>query len=158
MTTPGANSRQVPPDPIPKGEGDGSGFPRERRLRKRSEFATVYSRGRSWSHPLLVLRVLPSRQPSTRFGFAVGKRVGAAVARNRLKRRLREAVRQLPIRPGYDIVIIGRPPARDSTYQQIQAALFQVLERGHLLDERPHFPLPQEEGNINSAARAVPRA
>jgi ribonuclease P protein component len=102
----------------------------------------VYSRGRSWSHPLLALRVLPNQQPTSRFGFAVAKQVGNAVVRNRLKRRLREAIRQTAIRPGYDIVVIGRIPARESGYQELHTALIGLLQRGRLLVEEHASAVP----------------
>src|SRR5207244_1471313 len=123
------------PTPLPEGEGISKRFPREKRLRKRSEFATVYSRGRSWNHPLLALRVLPNQQPLTRFGFAVGKKVGGAVVRNLVKRRLREVIRQLVVAPGFDVVVIGRPPARETSYQELQTAVQQLLQRANLLQD-----------------------
>jgi ribonuclease P protein component len=135
------------PTPLPQGEGISKRLPREKRLRKRSEFATVYSRGRSWSHPLLALRVLPNQQPLTRFGFAIGKKVGGAVVRNRVKRRLREVVRQAVVAPGYDVVVIGRPAARETSYQDLQEALLHLFRRAGLLSQ------PQE-----AATGALPRS
>ena len=108
-------------------------FPPEKRLRKRSDFAQVYSRGRQWSHPAIRLRVLPNHGCPSRFGFAVGKHVGKAVVRNRLKRRLREVVRQAAIRPGYDVVVTGRPAATATTYLQLRTALMDMLARARLL-------------------------
>ena len=110
------------------------GFSRERRLRKRSDFAGVYARGRSWSHPLVRLRVIPNQLALTRLGFVVGKVVGKAVVRNRLKRRLREMVRYLTLRPGHDVIISGRPPAVQSNAQELREALLNVLGRARLID------------------------
>ena len=109
------------------------GFPPEKRLRKRAEFSKVYAHGRAWSHPLLRLRVLPNGLGVSRFGFAIGKRVGKAVVRNRTKRRLRETVRQMDIRPGYDVVIIGQPAAATSSYQALRAGVMDLLTRARLL-------------------------
>ena len=66
---------------------------RQSRLRANQDFQRVRREGRSWSSPLAVLIAAPNAADHTRFGFAVGKRIGNAVTRNRVKRRLREAER-----------------------------------------------------------------
>jgi ribonuclease P protein component len=102
------------------------------RLRRRNDFAAVYSKGRTQSNQLLVLRVLPNDRETTRFGFVVGKAVGGAVVRNRVKRRLREAVRSLLIRPGFDIVIGARKAAADAPFSALREGLAALLERSKL--------------------------
>ena len=74
------------------------GFPRAGRLRKHSDFERVYKQGRRHFSPhmtVFFLRraegVLPEK--GSRVGFTVGRGLGGAVERNRIKRRLREAVR-----------------------------------------------------------------
>jgi ribonuclease P protein component len=71
-------------------------------------------------------------------GFAAGKRVGTAVARNRAKRLLREALRQqlAHLAPGWDLLFIARAPLATVKLPQAQVAVEQVLERARLL--RPH--------------------
>lgn len=110
-------------------------FPPEKRLRKREDFASVYSRGRSWVHPLLRIHVLPNDRGETRFGFVTGKRVGKAVIRNRVKRRLRELARQMALRPGYDVVIAARPDAAARPYRELGEGLSVLLRRANLLLE-----------------------
>jgi RNase P protein component len=66
------------------------------RLRRRADFASVYDRGRILNDPLLVLRVSPNGLSHNRYGFVVSKRVGGAVVRNRVRRRLQEVVRLAP--------------------------------------------------------------
>ncbi len=69
------------------------------------------ARRRSWAHPLLVLYAAANEGGPTRAGFVVGRRIGKAVVRNRVKRRLREAWRSLleEVPPGHDYVLIARP-------------------------------------------------
>jgi len=105
------------------------------RLRVRRDFLAVYRKGRAWSHRFLVLRTLPNGLPHNRYGFVVSKRLGKAVARNRLKRRLREGVRLCTVRPGWDVVLLARPPAAAATYQQLREALVDLLSRARLLDK-----------------------
>ena len=109
---------------------------RAERLRRRSDFARVYQRGRAWSNDLLAVRVLPNALPHSRFGFAVGKRIGTAVARNRVKRRLRESVRGLRPAGGWDVVIVARPAAAAADSAALAAALRSLFGRAQLLARR----------------------
>ncbi len=76
----------------------GGGFPRAARLLKHSDFDRVYKQGRRHFSSHLTVFYLrqaegASRKGSARVGFTVGRALGGAVERNRIKRRLREAVR-----------------------------------------------------------------
>ncbi|MGI8550756.1 MAG: ribonuclease P protein component [Dehalococcoidia bacterium] len=106
---------------------------RDLRLRRRQDFSTVHRRGRSWANALLVARVLPNGLPQSRYGFSISKRVGKAVVRNRIKRRLREAVRSLPVRGGVDLVLIARQPAAQADYAQLLGAARGLIARAGLL-------------------------
>lgn len=114
------------------------------RLTKGEDFEQVRSEGRSWVHPLLVLCALPNDRAHSRFGFAVGKRVGKAVTRNRAKRLLREAIRlrENHIAPGWDLVFIARARIRQADFHQVDRAVEHLLRRAGLLwpegdDETP---------------------
>lgn len=106
---------------------------REERLAKRREFETVYTEGRSWANSLVVLRALPNSLGSNRYGFAVGKRLGGAVVRNRVKRRLREVVRHTTIKDGWDMVFIARQAAAEVDYHALRKATEELLARAQLL-------------------------
>ena len=114
------------------------------RLRVRRDFLAVYRKGRAWTHRFLVLRALPNGLTYNRYGFVVSKRVGKAVARNRLKRRLREGLRLLSVRPGWDVVFLARPSAAAAKYRQLREALVELLSRARLLDKRE--PVRQRAG------------
>ena len=109
-------------------------LPRAHRLTKRGDYARVRHRGRSRAHPLLILVAAPNDGETTRVGAVVGKRIGTAVVRNRVKRLLREAARArlscLP--PGYDIVLIARQEAAVARLDEITAALDVLLQRARL--------------------------
>lgn len=106
---------------------------REKRLTSRREFEAVCSQGSSWSNDLVVLRVLPNDRGSSRYGFAAGKRVGGAVVRNRVKRRLREAIRLTPTKDGWDMVFIARQAAAAADYHALSRAAQELLARAQLL-------------------------
>ena len=105
------------------------------RLRTRQEFDAVYRRGRPYRSELLVLRALRTERPVSRFGFVVGKVLGKAVIRNRLKRRLRESVRSLPVAHGWDLVLNARRGAQDADYHQLRSNVAELMSRAGVLNE-----------------------
>jgi len=117
-------------------------FRRAQRLRSSMDFQRVRRRGRSTSGALLALGYGPKPNISpgvpgneSRVGFSISKRVGTAVVRNVIKRRLRESIRRQWSRlaPGWDIVITARTGAAGATYDELNVELCRLLERAHLL-------------------------
>jgi len=72
----------------------GASFPRAARLLKHSDFDRVYKQGRRHFSSHMTVFYLRQAEGGARIGFTVGRALGGAVERNRIKRRLREAVRQ----------------------------------------------------------------
>ncbi|HEX2912621.1 MAG TPA: ribonuclease P protein component [Chloroflexia bacterium] len=109
-------------------------------LTKGRQFQYVRARGKSWAHPLLVLVAAPNNLEITRCGFSVGKRLGKAHTRNRLKRVLREAVRvrHPGIKKGYDLVWIARNNlTEDIDFWVIDAVVDSLLRKARLLEFEP---------------------
>lgn len=103
---------------------------RSERLRKGDEFDTVYKKGAVISGPLLVVRCLGNDLGHPRWGFAVGKRLAPkAVVRNRVRRRLREAVRSLCVTGSTDLVVTARVGAVKAEMIDLRAALRAALAR-----------------------------
>lgn len=96
------------------------------RLRKRSEFKAA-AKGRRVNRPGLALQMAPGEPGAgPRFGFTVTRKVGNAVVRNRIRRRLREAVRVGALqkaRPGTNYVVIGREAALTRPFTELVADL-----------------------------------
>lgn len=87
------------------------------RLTKRDEFRAVYEANLKKPVGPLVLFALPNTLGHPRLGLSVGRRVGNAVQRNAIKRRLRDAFRLIaaawpPSQPGLDLVLVVRPHPR----------------------------------------------
>lgn len=106
---------------------------RTQRLRKGDEFDTAYREGTVVGGPLLVLRHLDRDTGTVRWGFAVGKRLARhAVDRNRAKRRLREAARQVSVPPGHDIILTARAGALTADFPTLKAAIERAVYRAGL--------------------------
>ena len=105
----------------------------EEYLKKEKQFSLVYSKGRLMRGGLLSIRLMPNSLCISRYGFIVGKRVGKAVVRNRVKRLLRELLRQTPLRPGWDIIFIARSPAARDNYASLGKSVRGLLFRAGLL-------------------------
>ena len=71
----------------------------------------------------------------SRFAFMVSKRVGNSVVRNRVKRRLREAIRASQVKPGWDVVFIARRGVERAEYHQLAQAASNLLRHTYLASE-----------------------
>lgn len=96
----------------------------------------MYTKGRSVANKAAVLYVLPQKPAGTsQAGFAAGKKLGKAVVRNRIKRRIKEAVRLLwpRVKPGFRVIIIARQGAKDMPFPQLQQRVAELFERAGVL-------------------------
>jgi ribonuclease P protein component len=103
------------------------------RLTGKQRFSQIHQEGRSIANNLLVLRVLPNDLAWSRFGFVISKRIGNAVVRNRMKRRLREVIRQAPVPGGWDAIFIARRGSSLASYPQLQSSVLNLLQRTRLI-------------------------
>lgn len=102
------------------------------KLKKRIQFVTIANKGRKVVSSGLILQIKDNALDINRIGFTVTKKVGNAVIRNRVRRRLREVVRLgLPSfeKTGYDFVIIGRKETITRSFKNLQADFDKVLSQ-----------------------------
>lgn len=100
------------------------------RLKSPQEFSAVYNQGKPHFGKYVVISVLPANRSVARVGFAVGKKVGNAVTRNKIKRRLRAIVQNQSsqISPGFDLVIGAKRNSVTANFQDLAEDVSRVLK------------------------------
>ncbi|APV44372.1 ribonuclease P protein component [Dehalogenimonas formicexedens] len=117
-----------PPDAI-----DGGYIQRERRLRRREDFQRVLATGRSRADNYLVLKLAEGTAGLSRIGLVTSKKVGGAVERNLVRRRLRGILGPLKLKPGADLVFIARSSAARAPYSILESSVKSLLKRAGLV-------------------------
>ncbi len=99
------------------------------------DFARLAERSVARTHPLLVGRFVRNDLDQTRFRLATGRRLGGAVVRNRVRRRIKEAPRVMApsFQPGWDVLIIARPAIVGADHDALVGALGRVLRSGGVI-------------------------
>lgn len=123
--------------------------PRVSTLKSRRDFLALRS-GQHWSAKTLVLqaRKRDDETGSYRVGYTITTKVGNSVVRNRIKRRLREAVqRSFPAnaKPGHDYALIGKRRALGAKFESIVQDLNTALDRVHQKRENPANHRPKQD-------------
>jgi ribonuclease P protein component len=106
-------------------------YPPAERVCLRRDYDRAYRSGTRAGARHLVLHAAPNGLDHPRLGTTVSRKVGGAVVRNRIKRRLRDLFRRNRDRfpPGMDVVIGVRPSAATSSYEDLRTDLFSALRR-----------------------------
>jgi len=103
-------------------------------LRRRADFEAIGRHGTARSTPPLILRWLRTDRAEMRIGLSTPRTLGGAVQRNRVRRRLRSLLRARigEIGPGWDLLLIARPPAGDASQAELGAAIDALLARADI--------------------------
>lgn len=103
---------------------------KHQRIKKNKEFQHIFKKGKSFANRQFIVYVLKNDQPEFRLGLSVSKKVGNAVARNRVKRFIRQAFLEnhTELMQKADYVIIARQQAADLDYHESKKSLEHVLK------------------------------
>ena len=122
-------------------------FSRSARLSRSSEFRLVKASGKSWTGKYLVLAILMrDAEEPTRIGIIATKRLGNAVSRNQVRRRIREIFRlnQHRIKKGFWVVTIARLSAAKAAFDELQRDWLRLVERASILAPGSHGSHPPD--------------
>lgn len=108
---------------------------RENRLTKDKEFKHVFEKGRSFKENSLFLKISANDLDSFRIGIIVSKKVSKkAVKRNKIKRQIREIVRESNLKNGFDLVIVTYPTISLKTFEEIKKELNNLFKKAKCSD------------------------
>jgi ribonuclease P protein component len=112
-------------------------FPKSSKIRSSADFATVRGKGRTTQSSCLRLSCHASGDQPTRFGIVTSRRVGGAVVRNKVRRRIREIIRSaMPdIRPGLLVVTIAKPGAAGASFDTLRSEWLLLARRLSILPQ-----------------------
>lgn len=106
------------------------------RVKNDKDFQVLFKQGKSFANRKFVVYVIDRQKGHLRVGLSVSKKLGKAVTRNTIKRRLRHVVQALqPKLLPYDVVIIARKGVEELAYADIQQHLTHVLKLANLYQE-----------------------
>lgn len=108
-------------------------------VKENYEFRRIYRKGKSAVSPQLVIYCQRNRRGHSRLGVSVSTKLGCAVVRNRVRRRIREIYRlnKAKMLPGYDLIVVARVRDVETDYQKLDRTYLRLLEQLDLLREDP---------------------
>jgi len=104
-------------------------------LKKNHEFKRLYNKGKSAATQCVVVYCRRNGKAENRLGVTVSTKLGGAVVRNRIRRRLKEIYRlnEEKLSTGYDIVIVARMRSRFAGYREIESSVLSLFNKLNLL-------------------------
>jgi ribonuclease P protein component len=125
-------------------------------LKKNHEFRRLYAKGRSSASRFMVVYCRENRRGVNRVGFTVSSKLGGAVARNRMRRRLREVYRlnEPTLAPGFDIVVVARHSTAEAPFGELSRDFVRLCRAVGASARRSGAGTPRR-AVVNGAGRAA---
>jgi len=106
-------------------------------LKKNRDFRRLYSKGKSAANALLVIYCLKNQSPVNGLGITVSKKLGGAVVRNKVRRRIKEAYRlcEGDVKTGFNIVLVARSRCVGCSFCSLQRSLVDLLKKAGCMEK-----------------------
>lgn len=102
-------------------------------VKSNRDFKKMYKTADSFANRQLAIYFKRNSLPYNRYGFSVSKKIGNAVVRNKMRRRLKEIIRtQVKLKNGYDIIFIARQNSKEANYEILKNSVFHLLKKTKL--------------------------
>ncbi len=102
-------------------------------VKKNRDFKKMYKIADSFANRQLAIYFKRNSLPYNRYGFSVSKKIGNAVVRNKMRRRLKEIIRtQVKVKNGYDIIFIARQNSKEANYEILKNSVSHLLKKTKL--------------------------
>ena len=104
-------------------------------LKKNHEFKRLYNKGKSAASQCVAIYCRRNGKPENRLGVTVSTKLGGAVQRNRIRRRLKEIYRlnEEKLSKGYDVVIVARMRSRYTGYRELESSVLALFSKLNLM-------------------------
>jgi ribonuclease P protein component len=108
---------------------------RQYRITRSNDFKRVRQNGKAYTHPLVLILVMPTPGDQKRIGIIAGKSIGNAVQRNLVKRRIRSVADELlqKINIGVDMLMITKPSIKMADYSEIREAIIGLCKKANIV-------------------------
>ncbi len=104
------------------------------RIRTSKEYKNVFALGKRFSGRFLIMYYIKRKPGENRFGFITNKKIGKAVIRNKVKRRLRAIVRKYrkAVTAKYDVILVARANIGKGSFQEIEKDYVTIMKKAGL--------------------------
>lgn len=111
-------------------------MPKGEHLKRSGDYSRVRNIGQRRRGSLVRIMTAANGTTRTRYGLVASRRVGNAVTRNRVRRRLREIMRNLDLNPGWDIVVVATKDAGQASFDQLKEDMVRLLGESFIRQEQ----------------------
>lgn len=109
---------------------------KEHIVKENFSFQRIISNNKSFKYKDYIIYVEKNNEKNYKFGFSVGKKIGKAVTRNKIKRQLRSIVSKKDYQNGFNCIIIVGSNILNISYQEMEKNLLEALKKLNLLKEK----------------------
>ena len=104
-------------------------------LNKNKDFKKIYFKGKSYVSSSVVVYALKNRNNLSRYGITTSKKIGCAVKRNRARRIIKQAFREISykLKPGYDFIFVARGKTPFLTSEILKKDLYKIFKSNNLI-------------------------